>query len=355
MLYKHDWDRVQQRYAAWLAGENDLPILQVYVPKPMPQTHGHTWWDFMHDMAQPQRAFEAFERWCQQTHFAGEALPNLFVNLGPGNAAAYLGCPVDIQPNTVWFQDQGMSWEQIVAPRLDENEKWWKYTLDIYRMAGQYARGKFLVAMTDLGAVMNVLASLRGTQQLLMDLIEQPEHLKKASEHIHRIWLDCYDRIYAIAQQYQHGMSDCMNIWGPGRYYDVQCDFSAMISPAMFGEFVMPHLQEACRRLDWSIYHWDGPGQIPHLDLLLEIPELTGIQWTPGAGRPGTGSPQWFDLYKRIQAAGKHLVLLGVNKADVQGVVETFDPRGLLIEARGCRSPEEADDLVRCVARWVRH
>ena len=93
----------------------------------------------------------------------------------------------------------------------------------------------------------------------------------------------------------------------------------------------MPHLQEECRNLDWSIYHWDGPGQIPHLDLLLDIPELTGIQWVPGAGKPGTGSPKWFDLYRRIQARGKRPGAAGHGQG------------GRAAGGRDARSPGPAD------------
>ncbi len=186
-----------------------------------------------------------------------------------------------------------------------------------------------------------------------MDVAEQPEQVKRADEHLQGIWRQCYDTTYALAQRFEQGFSNWMNIWGPGRFCDIQCDFSAMISPAMFEDFAIPHLVEECRCLDWSIYHWDGPGQIPHLDLLLDIPDLTGIQWVPGAGNPGTGSPKWFDLYRRIQARGKRLVLQGMEKADVQQVVETLDPAGLLIEPRGLDTPAEADEMVRCVRRWA--
>ncbi len=354
MLYKPEWEKVRQRYAAWLAGENETAILQARAPKQVPQTYGFTGWDFVQNVAHPERAFEAFERYCQQTHFAADSLPNLFVNLGPGIPAGYLGCTVDVQPDTVWFEDAGMSWDEILATRLDENETWWKYTLDIYRMVGSFAKDKYLVAATDLNGVMNILGSLRGTQRLLMDVLEEPQQVKRASEHIRQVWQQCYDRTYSIVHEFQQGFGNWMNIWGPGRFSDVQCDFSAMISPAMFEEFVVPHVAEQCRALDWSIFHWDGPGQIPHLDLLLDIPELDGIQWVPGAGKPGTGSPQWFDLYERIQARGKRLVLQGMDKADVQRVVETFDPRGLLISVGECKTPQEADDLARCVEQWSR-
>ena len=129
-----------------------------------------------------------------------------------------------------------------------------------------------------LNAVFNILAFLRGNERLLMDLIECPNEAKQAAMHLTDLWFDCYDELLKIINQYLEGMTTWMDVWFPGRGSDVQCDFSAMISPAMFAEFVLPHLQEQCRRLEFSIYHWDGPGQIPHPEYLLDIPELNGIQ-----------------------------------------------------------------------------
>ncbi|MDZ7358952.1 MAG: hypothetical protein ONB33_15255, partial [candidate division KSB1 bacterium] len=106
-------------------------------------------------------------------------------------------------------------------------------------------------------------------------------------------------------------------------------------------------------RLDYSIYHWDGPGQIPHLEILLDIPELDGIQWVPGAGQPGPGSPKWFPLYHRIQKRGKLLVLSVVDKKDVLNLVENLSPRGLLIQTQ-CDNEDEARELIARVERSAR-
>ena len=52
----------------------------------------------------------------------------------------------------------------------------------------------------------------------------------------------------------------------------------------------------------------DGPDAIRHLDSLLSLPKLSGIQWIPGAGSPSVS--EWIPLLKRIQKAGKlqHLI-----------------------------------------------
>ena len=81
------------------------------------------------------------------------------------------------------------------------------------------------------------------------------------------------------------GTSCWTPIWSTGRTYMLQCDF-CMISPRMFERFVLPDLTEICDHLDHGFYHLDGKGEIPHLDLLLSIERLRGVQSIPGDGQP---------------------------------------------------------------------
>jgi 5-methyltetrahydrofolate--homocysteine methyltransferase len=78
-----------------------------------------------------------------------------------------------------------------------------------------------------------------------------------------------------------------------------------MIGPDMFDEFVKPELAASCRRLTNAFYHLDGIGQLPHLDSLLEIPELKGVQWVPGDGQPDI--TKWPEVYRKIHKAGKRI------------------------------------------------
>ena len=101
----------------------------------------------------------------------------------------------------------------------------------------------------------------------------------------------------------------------------LQCDLSYMISPQMFGRFVLPELAASCRRLGNPAYHLDGPGEIPHVDMLLSIPELRAIQYVPTvSARDATKYP---DLYRRIRRGGKLIQVfsnyssLGLGLVDV--------------------------------------
>lgn len=352
MRYKENWDIVKQRLEAFFAGENvGRPLLQVTAPKQNVKIKSDwNWWTIAHNLDRPERALQSFDYYCQNTFFGAEALPNLAINLGAGSLAGYLDCTPKIAEDTIWFAERKLdSYEEILDLKIDPENYWWQKTLEFTRLSAEFGRDKYITGMTDLNAVLNILAFLRGNERLLIDLIERPDKVKRAADHLTDIWFDCYDKLSSIINQHLEGMTTWMEVWFPGRGSDVQCDFSAMISPDMFAEFVLPHLQEQCRRLDYSIYHWDGPGQIPHLEHLLDIPELDGIQWVPGAGQPGTGSAKWFPLYQRIQERGKLLVLPVMDKNDVLNVVKNLSPKGLLIQTQ-CDSEDEARELISQVA-----
>jgi hypothetical protein len=348
MLYKENWNTIKEHFKAFFAGEDiGRPLLQVTSPKKnLSRKPVWNWWTIAHNLGNPERALESYEYYCQSTFFGAEALPNLAINLGAGSLAGYLDCIPKIAEDTIWFEERKLdSYQEILNIKIDPENYWWKKTLELTRLATEFGRDKFIIGMTDLNAVLNILAFLHGNERLLTDLIEHPDEVKQAAIHLTDIWFYCYDELSKIINQHLEGMTTWMDVWFPGRGSDVQCDLSAMISPNMFAEFVLPHLQEQCRRLNYSIYHWDGPGQIPHLEHLLDIPELNGIQWVPGAGQPGTGSPRWFPLYQRIQERGKLLVLPVMDKSDVLNVVKNLSSKGLLIQTQ-CDSEEEARKLI---------
>ena len=74
----------------------------------------------------------------------------------------------------------------------------------------------------------------------------------------------------------------------------------------MFDTFVAPELASSAARITNAVYHMDGIGQIPHLDSLLAIDGIKGIQWVPGDGEPE--KQNWDEILSRILASGKKLI-----------------------------------------------
>ena len=97
-----------------------------------------------------------------------------------------------------------------------------------------------VVSHTDLGGNLDILASFRGTQDLLFDLVDCPEEVDRLTRAITELWLRYYDEQHALMLPACRGTSSWAPIWSQGKTYMLQSDFAYMISPAMFERFVFP-------------------------------------------------------------------------------------------------------------------
>ena len=139
-----------------------------------------------------------------------------------------------------------------------------------------------------------------------------------------------------------------MQLWAPRRFAQLQCDMCVMISPELYGRFVLPVLEELTEFLDYSIYHFDGQEQIRHLDHLLSVKNLNGIQWTRVAGQPRTSD--FIPVFQKIQKAGKNLVLFP-DRDEVIPLLDHLSCRGLQLLIGGIRNEEEAAEMMKLVEK----
>ena len=85
-----------------------------------------------------------------------------------------------------------------------------------------------------------------------------------------------------------------------------------------------PVLNTMAQRLDYCMYHWDGPGAIPHHDHLLSVPGITMLQWTPGAGTEPTTDRRWWPLYHKTIEAGKKMFIGGGTPDQLKAMKKEF-------------------------------
>ena len=176
----------------------------------------------------------------------------------------------------------------------------------------------YMVGCPDLVEGLDILATRREPQTLLMDMLERPEWVEEKLAEIAVVWREVYARIYDIIKLGDGGAAYwAFYLWGPGKTAKVQCDMSAMFSPEMFERFVVPGLTAHCEWLDCSLYHLDGTQALGHRDQLLGVEALDAIEWTPQAGIETGGSPRWYDLYRRILAAGKSVQVMDVLPGEI--------------------------------------
>jgi len=203
--------------------------------------------------------------------------------------------------------------------------------------------------MADLGGTIDVLASFLTTEDLLFCLVDQPKEIKRLVDEVSALWMQIYNEINEIIKD-QQGFSDWGSIFSEKPSYMLQCDFCYMIGPEMFDEFVRDDLDGIASQMEKPFYHLDGIGELPHLESLLSIDSIKGIQWIPGAGNPL--KQDWSNLYKRISQAGKKIQ--GYNDIDpyLDGIIKVLEKPDDFIKMQQIYPSENKQEILGTLSKY---
>ena len=360
MKYKPDYLACKQRMLAFWEHEIiDRPLISVVAPKikganisPFKNTIiGQSQEEIKKLWVDPTAFLDHNITRIKNTHLGGDTLPVLFLNFGPSGHVAYYGAQPKYQPETIWYSPIFPDGD-LQIDKLHYDESIVDSQIAFAEKIHQESNGEVFLSMPDNCGTLDALATLMGTQELMIALLEDPEIVKEGVRILNDGHRQATNKFYhALRKQADDGcMHGWMHLWAPGILEQMQCDISVMLSPKMYEEFVLPELSEQMNWIDYPVYHFDGIEQIKHLDMLLSLEKLRAIQWTHVAGQP---SPvHYLSELKRIQKSGKGIIVM-TPPENVKELVENLDPRGLYIHTE-VKTPEQADEIVNIAATCFR-
>jgi 5-methyltetrahydrofolate--homocysteine methyltransferase len=350
LLYREDMDEVRARLAAWWnGGDIGRPAMLVTAPREtpleeVPAMAEPSGWVTRYGTGDFDYRVNLSRRACINTHYLGEAVPAVAPDLAPNCLALYLGCHGVEMPGTVWCE-RCIESPETARFDYDPESFYWRFCLRLGREQVRLLRGKCLFQFPDLIEGLDTLAAMRGTDRLLIDLIERPGWVHGCLRQITDRYFRYYDVLYDLFRDEVGG--SLYWAWAPGRMTKLQCDFSAMISPGMFGECMVPVLAEMCERVSYAMYHWDGPGALGHQEHLLSIPRLGMLQWTPGSGVEPAAHPRWWPYHHRTVEAGKKVFIAIGGAEDLERLKAEFGPKlKQFLLACGAPSREQGEELL---------
>ena len=320
---------------------------------PEPKEEEELWTD-------PGYVVTSAESVLSRTHHAGDALPVFCPWLGPDQFAGWLGADLRLRPreSTSWSVPFVAEWPEHGSLgthgefRIDPENRWWKLYLRILRESVRAGRDRWVTGYPDLHSGIDALSAMRGPENLAVDLIRNPEAVRRAMARMTQLWKQAVDAVSEILLPAGQGTSNWTMGWSASRFLCIgQNDFTCMIGPEMFEEFCLRDTVECCEHADVSIYHLDGPGAVRHVPALLRIEKLSCIQWIQGAGAPLPS--RWVPLLREIQDAGKSVqIYYGGShggdadlEAEADALCAALDPDRLFIWAE-VGSAEKAEAVV---------
>jgi len=304
-IYKPDIDAAKQCWDCFWKGTNKRPMLSAIISragvKPVekpPYAAGH---DGNFDPVLDQ-----LEGWAETHEFLGEAIPFYYLEFAADHFSSLLGADLS-------FPGEGGGWPVHFVDDWEKSElsfkregKWWCMTVDLAEAIKRRFGDDIMIASPTLVANMDALVAVRGANDLLFDLVDQPELIRRALGQVLKSHSEILAAFEILFEYRRLGSITRHGIYSRGRINVPQCDLSCMLSGEMFREFVLPSLRDEMECLDAVEYHLDGPDAIRHLEDLCGIEKLGVIQWVAGAGNEKT---DWTWLHDRIDGLGKGQLL----------------------------------------------
>jgi hypothetical protein len=301
-------ESTKSRLAVWWNHEDlDRPcVLATLNTPPLPKLNRNEleqWW-----MDIPAR-LERVKETIRAQEYIGEAVPYQYVDYGASAMAGALGCPMEfVDADTVWAHPRFGDIEEALEAKISLHSLFWEKLEALTRGSLAFSRDHHFVSYFALGGVTDTAASLVGTENLLMDMVAEPESVEALMAAMADLWLEAKARVDEwFAESGQSCQIGWCGLWAPGTTFPLQEDFSYMISNEMYRRYCVPSLERFIAALDYPMYHLDGVNALKHLDTLIGIPGLKAIQWQPGAGHEDL--EQWIPVIRKILKAGKSVQL----------------------------------------------
>jgi hypothetical protein len=372
MYYKSDWPDAKKKLEAFWQGEMaGRACVGVLAPRKTSRltkfphlTHGpwlggleklkeddkkgiRQWW------TDPGQNYERMKLWFENTFFGGEAVPATYINWGASAGCAFWGAEPDFNTKSVWFPKVIGDWDIWKWDFKPDTNEYWQIILDILQLFIERNNEDYFIGVPEIGNAADNLSLIRSATDLALDLIMNPDAVKKAVDVMSDAWVSTHEVLREMTKKINDDgdVLAWLNFWAPGSHDQVANDFSAMISTDSFKEFFFPELVKMGSWLDYTTFHLDGPQCIKnHTEALLELSEIDCIQFTPGSGAPPTSTPEYIPVFQKIQKAGKKLYLLA-DPSEIEFLLDNLSARGLFLNTYA-DSEEEANDLIRKVEKW---
>jgi hypothetical protein len=340
-----DWARIERDWGLFWEGCLNRPLvgMELCDPRTKPVPEFKRYFQQYPDALCAEDILAIETRQMERMRFIGDAFPKRFINFGPGSLASYMGSRVGVAEDTIWFYPLGKPLRDIQIS-VDRQGFWYQRVHSILDAALQAWGNRVQISLSDIGGNLDTLASLRGTEELLLDMMDDPDTVERLTRDIKREWMTVYLEEAKKIRPVCRGTAPWAAIWSKENSYMFQCDLSYMFSTELFNRLVVPDLEACCEHIPASFYHLDGKGALKHLDSLLAIKKLRGIQWIPGAGQPE--AHEWPEVLSKIRKTGKLCQVYESPKGALK-MKETMDLTGFIIQLNlpANTTPEEAQRL----------
>ena len=263
---------------------------------------------------------------------------------------AMLGAPVEMSQESVWAREGGFDFADVDRLDFSPENSWRRtYLAFVGALADRY-RHRVPIGLPILRGVSDLIACLRGSQQMIFDLYDHPEEVKRLARKCTNFTVGLVQDQHKITGPFAGGYTiEAYSLWAPDKIIRIQEDASALFSPALYDEFLQKENDIQASALPYSLIHLHS-SSLHLLDRVLNVKSLNCIQINKDVG--GTEIEWELPYFKMVQHRGRRLLVRGkLTREDLELLRRNLSPRGLYVQIV-VETPEETEALREFFRPW---
>ena len=256
---------------------------------------------------------------------------------------AILGCEVYAGEESFISKPWMNSLDEIDRIHLDPRDPWLLKYLEFIRKLVDLSAGRFPVGMPIMRGPADLVGAIMGQTDMVLSLADEPDRMKDFFIRVADAFIDVITIQETMIPAFHGGSAlGFYHVYCPGKSIWYQEDLSAILSPALYREFLSEPERRICAGRDYTAIHLH-PASFFILDELLAKNDLKAIEVNKDVGGPTI--EEMLPLFKKIQKTKSLIVWGDLNEMDLRLIKKELSPNGLFLNIL-VSSVEEANHLL---------
>lgn len=284
------------------------------------------------DMLSPERYFDDYDRIVAPWQ---EIEDDVIHSVAPIPAfpwlEAMLGIPIQVGTESIWAKEGGFDYQNMDKLDLSKDNPWRQKYLEFVAALQDRYGDRYPVGQPILRGTSDLVAALRGSQQMIFDLYDRPEEFQRLGRICTDFFMGIIQDQLSVTRPFHGGYEvESFTLWAPGGIVRMQEDASALFSPDLYVKYLQEEDQRVASAFPYQVIHLHSSSLLL-LEQILDINVLKCVQINKDQG--GWGVPKMLPLFQMVQKRGKRLLVRGkLEGEDLVVLRKGLSPNGLYLQ-----------------------
>ena len=241
---------------------------------------------------------------------------------------AFWGCDIVAGEESFMARPLVREAGELAKLQFDMDSPWTAKYFEFVSKLNKLSAGRFPVGAPIMRGQGDTAGALMGQTEFIYALYEESEVIKKTLAKIVDSFLLIYAEMHRLNTPFLGGSSmGLYHVWAPGESLWFQDDIGALLSPALYREFLLENEKRFCGKYAYTMMHLH-PSSFHLLDDILGNENLKAVEINKDVGGPSVA--EMLPQFRKVLEKKRGLVIWGdLSEAEIQTVFDNLPSEGV--------------------------